>query len=62
MKVTINKDKCVGCGACVATAPNVFDFNDDGLAYVKSEEVPKEEENEVKDLESICLGGAITTE
>lgn len=39
MKVEVKQDKCIGCGACVAIAPENFDFNDDGLSTVISEEV-----------------------
>lgn len=38
MRVTVDKDLCIGCGACVGICPDVFDFDDDGLAYVKNEE------------------------
>lgn len=37
--IKVNKDKCIGCGACTATAPEVFDFDDDGLAKVIKNEV-----------------------
>ena len=37
--VKINKDKCIGCGACTAIAPEIFDFDDDGLAKVIKDEV-----------------------
>lgn len=32
---TVNKKKCIGCGACVATCPEVFELDDDGKAQVK---------------------------
>ena len=38
-KVTVEKDKCIRCGACTATCPEVFDFDDDGLAKVIKDEV-----------------------
>lgn len=38
-KVIVNKDKCIGCGACTATCPEVFDFDDEGLAKVIKDEV-----------------------
>ena len=37
----VNKDKCIGCGACVGTCGEVFDFDDDNLAVVKNQ--PTEE-------------------
>ena len=33
----VDKEKCIGCGACVGTCDNVFDFDDDNLAYVKNQ-------------------------
>ena len=27
--VKVNEEKCIGCGACVAIAPENFDFNDE---------------------------------
>ena len=26
--VTVNKDTCIGCGACAATCPDVFEMKD----------------------------------
>jgi ferredoxin len=35
--VKVDKNMCIGCGACAATCPAVFDMNDqDGKAEVKS--------------------------
>ena len=39
MKAVVNKDACIGCGACSAVCPNVFELGDDGFANVKVEEV-----------------------
>lgn len=30
----VDKEKCIGCGACVATAPNTFAMGDDGKSEV----------------------------
>ncbi len=39
MKKLIIKDGgCIGCGACVSIDPEHFDFNDEGLAVVISQE------------------------
>jgi ferredoxin len=28
----VNKDTCIACGACGGTAPDIFDYDDEGLA------------------------------
>lgn len=33
-KVSIDKDLCIGCGACTGICGNVFGFGDDGKAEV----------------------------
>jgi len=33
--VKINIKKCIGCGACEATCPDVFEMGDDSKAHVK---------------------------
>lgn len=30
----VDKDTCISCGACGATAPDIFDYDDEGLAEV----------------------------
>jgi ferredoxin len=35
LKVWIDQDLCTGDGLCVQYAPEVFEFDIDGLAYVK---------------------------
>ena len=37
--ITVDKTKCVGCGACVAIAGNNFDFDEGGLSSVINDEV-----------------------
>jgi ferredoxin len=34
--VKVDKKKCIGCGACVATCPKVFELGNDGKAQVKA--------------------------
>lgn len=36
MKIVVDQDKCIGCGACVATCPGAFEMKD-GKAHVKGE-------------------------
>ena len=32
--VKVQSDKCIGCGACVAIAPDTFEFDENGLSKV----------------------------
>lgn len=69
MKVKVNKDACIGCGACASICPDVFELNDEGLSEVKVEEENKEKEefasvkeelqDEVRDAADSCPTGAI---
>ena len=36
-KINVNKEVCIGCGACQAICPEVFEIGDEGLATVKEE-------------------------
>ena len=38
LKVWIDQDLCTGDGLCVQYAPEVFEFDVDGLAYVKGDD------------------------
>ena len=37
--IKVDETKCIGCGACVAIAPENFDFNDAGLSKVVGQNV-----------------------
>ncbi len=30
----VDKDTCIACGACGAAAPDIYDYDDEGLAFV----------------------------
>ena len=48
----VDKDKCIGCGACVGVCDTVFDFDDDNLAFVKNQpsvdEIDMQEKSETR--------------
>ncbi|TKH02885.1 ferredoxin [Peribacillus simplex] len=29
----VDQETCIACGACGATAPEIFDYNDEGIAF-----------------------------
>ena len=55
-KVEVDKNKCIGCGACTAIAPDVFEFDDDGLAKAVKNEI----DEDVKTAAEGCPTEAIT--
>jgi len=59
MKVKVNQDACVGCGACVAVAEEVFELQDNGLSHEIKKEVPKDKEEVAKEAMGVCPTGAI---
>ena len=34
--VRVDKNTCIGCGACASTCPEVFEMKEDGKSHVKS--------------------------
>lgn len=62
MKVKVNKDVCMGCGACTATCPEVFEYNDEGYAVATVTEVKEELKAQVIDAKESCPVEAIETE
>ena len=34
--VSVDKDKCIGCGLCASICPEVFEMGDNGKAHVKT--------------------------
>lgn len=51
-KIKIDKEKCIGCGSCVAVCERTFEMRDDGKAYAKKSQV--EDISCEKEAESIC--------
>lgn len=62
MKVKVNQDACIGCGACAAICEDVFKINDEGLSEVIKEEVKEDEEQSVRDAVDSCPTAAIEAE
>jgi len=56
-KISVDKNKCIGCGACVATCPNSFEIKDGKAHPVKSQ---VEKLTCEKDAEAGCPVDAIS--
>ena len=62
IKAKVSKDACIGCGACQAIVPDVFELGDDGLADVIVSEIKDELKDDVQDAADGCPTGAIEVE
>lgn len=62
MKVKVNSDACIGCGACTAIAPDIFEINDEGISEAKVNEVMEDEVDNAKEAIESCPTGAIIEE
>ena len=59
MKIKVNQDACIGCGACENIDNELFEINDNGVSQEKIEEVPKEKEENAKEAIESCPTSAI---
>lgn len=62
MKIKINLKKCLGCGTCIALAPNTFTPTKKGKAEVITDGKKKDSLKVVKEAVSSCPNEAITLE
>lgn len=62
MKVVLNRDACIGCGACAALCEDIFEIDNEGFSKVIKEEVKDEEVELTRDAIESCPTGAITLE
>ena len=60
MKVKVNQEKCMSCGSCPSLVPEVFEFDDEGLAFAKDEVIEEDLEDAVKEAIEFCPTKAIS--
>lgn len=59
MQPKVDKEKCIGCGTCIALCPNSFKWDESG---VKAEEIvpPADDEVTLKEAAAACPVDAIS--
>ena len=63
MNFKVDKNTCIGCGACINTCEEVFDYDDDGLAKVISNNITDEGIIDLAtEAMNACPVGAISNE
>lgn len=58
-KITVDKNKCIGCGTCVSIAPEVFELDKNGKAGVKVSEFKGLKVQKVQEAVDSCPVQAI---
>lgn len=59
MRVNVDQDLCVSCGACVSICPEVFDWGEEEKAVAKLKEVPDDIEETAHEAVESCPTAAI---
>jgi ferredoxin len=60
MKITIDRDRCVGSAYCQRIAPATFDLGDDGIAVVLDADVAGPQAAAAREAEADCPSMAIS--
>ena len=61
MKIKVTDD-CIGCGACVAVSPDLFELNTDTMKSVVKKQPDASEEESAKQAKDACPVNAILLE
>jgi ferredoxin len=59
MRVTADRNVCIGAGLCALTAPEIFDQDDDGLVTVLKSDPEDDAQPAAREAVSLCPSGAI---
>lgn len=62
MKAFVEKEGCISCGLCVDSCPDVFRFDDDGIAEAYADPIPEESEDCAVDAQENCPVSVIEVE
>ncbi|UWG95618.1 ferredoxin [Dehalobacter sp. DCM] len=59
MIAIVEKDACIGCGACISICPEIFEMDEDGLAATNKDQVPENLEESAQEAAESCPTEAI---
>lgn len=54
MKVRVDREECTGDAICADMCPDVFEIDDEGIAVVLVDTVPKDLEDDVREACDSC--------
>jgi len=58
-KVSVDKKKCIGCGACVSICPKFFELKN-GKSHAKKTEIDEKDLKCIREAKDICPACAIS--
>ncbi len=59
VRVAVDRDRCVGAGMCVLTAPAVFDQDPDAVVTLLDDRPPEQEMPALEQAVALCPAGVI---
>lgn len=59
MRITADRDLCIGAGLCVTSSEAVFDQDDDGIVLLLVEEPEGADAQAAEQAVSLCPSGAL---
>lgn len=62
MKLIVDQNLCIACGACISICPDVFDWNDDGKSDAIKGEIEEDLEDDAMEALESCPTEAIKEE
>lgn len=60
MRVEVDQELCISCGACIDICPDVFEWNEDDKAHSIVDEVPADLEEQAREAVENCPTDAIS--
>ncbi|MDD2554692.1 MAG: ferredoxin [Desulfotomaculaceae bacterium] len=60
MRLIVDQELCISCGACIDVCPEVFDWNEDDKAHSIVDEVPVAVEDQANEALESCPTDAIS--
>jgi len=56
MKILLEREKCIGCGSCVAICPKFWEIAEDGKSHLKNSKKDSKTNNEELEVKKIKCG------